>query len=96
MSYESMQLDRKRVMEREIAFFESQFESLMESHENEFVLINDESIVDFFPDGDSATRFGIDRYGHMGTFIVRKICSGGEGFFASAIFLPISSYVNSK
>ena len=74
-------------MEREAAFFESQFDSLMESHENEFVLINDESIIDFFRDGNSATRAGIDRYGHMGTFIVRKICPEGEVIFVPTVFV---------
>lgn len=62
----------KRVVDENFEYFKSRLPELKTAHSNEFTLLHEQTIVDFFESENDAIKEGMKNYGE-GKFSVQKV-----------------------
>ena len=84
-------MEAPMTLDREIAAFEAQKESLEQHHMGKFVVIKDERLVGSFDSIDAAAAFAVTRFGR-GPYLIRQVGVPTAHLPASVLYRPTSEY----
>jgi hypothetical protein len=77
-------------LEKELATYRDKLSELKE-HEGKFVLIHDDTVVDFFAAYEDAIKAGYQKYGLDNPFLVKQICETATVQYITRHIVPSST-----
>lgn len=60
------------ILEKEYEVYKKRLDGLFAIHPNEFVLIKDENVIDFFKSYSDALKIGLEKFGNI-PFFIKKV-----------------------